>query len=186
VQRTQYVLTVAFFLAMGLCAPAMAWSERLIADVNGDGLRDTIEFNHQRNDIIVSVVHRAREQHLLARREVVRLVLADVDLDGDSDVVASTMESGLHVWTNDGHGRFAPWDTAGFVSGWLMRRVSFQTGSSRRVDDEVWSDGPKLPLVQRVQIATVTWAPLMSGHVSESPISEFHPDWRVPRGPPRS
>jgi hypothetical protein len=57
-------------------------------------------------------------------RTLVSIVAADIDSDGDLDVVASDTELELHVWINDGTGHFT-------------RRVPMRPGN--------WQELPPLP-----------------------------------------
>jgi hypothetical protein len=79
----------------------------LRADLDGDGVRDRIEVSRQPGLVAVRL---SSTRHWLRFRTddlIVRVVVADVDRDGDSDVVTETRQSGLRFWVNKGGGRFA-------------------------------------------------------------------------------
>ena len=57
---------------------------------------------------LISLRYGASHIHLVhARVALERVALADVDRDGDEDIVAVPREGVLLVWRNAGHGRFA-------------------------------------------------------------------------------
>jgi len=96
-------LCVVFALAL----PTTAGAEPLRADLEGDGLHDRIDPERQPGLLAARL---SRTRHWLrveASDPIIRIVVVDLDRDGDSDVVAETRHSGLYFWINKGRGRFA-------------------------------------------------------------------------------
>jgi len=61
---------------------------------------------------------------------VVAAALADIDADGDLDLVASDGTLDLLVWSNDGSGHFTrKYPVHGSTGGWLSRDASLEPGS---------------------------------------------------------
>jgi hypothetical protein len=100
-----------FFAALcGLAAlltPNLAQADPVRADLDGDGLYDRIEFGHGSHELAIRLSRTHRWHRLASPDLIVKLVVTDVDHDGDADLVAHTRESGLHVWINKGRGMFA-------------------------------------------------------------------------------
>jgi len=98
---------VALCSVFALTVPATAGAEPLRPDPDGDGVHDRIE--PERNPGLLAA-RLSRTRHWLrveASDAIIRVVVVDLDRDGDSDVVAETVHSGLYFWINKGRGRFA-------------------------------------------------------------------------------
>ena len=127
------VCTVVLVLAAICVTPVVARAQLLSADMNGDGSRDRIEVGRDPAELIVRISNR-RIQRLRAGGPIVRLVLADVDHDGDADLVASTSRLGLHIWRNRGDGRLVR--LRGHSSCWWRpARDSLDNSTPRSGDD---------------------------------------------------
>jgi len=106
-RRTPWLLLLALPLWLGTALSASA--QALTADINGDGLSDRIEAGRTAGELLVQLSGRETAQRLHIGGTLLDLAVADVDRDGDSDLVATA--SGrrhirLLVWTNAGGGRF--------------------------------------------------------------------------------
>lgn len=99
--------SVALCSVFALTVPATAGAEPLRPDLDGDGVHDRIE--PERNPGLLAA-RLSRTRHWLrggTSDALIRIVVVDLDRDGDSDVVAETRHSGLYFWINNGRGRFA-------------------------------------------------------------------------------
>ena len=98
---------VALCTVCALTVPATAGAEPLRLDLDGDGAHDRIE--PERNPGLLAA-RLSRTRHWLrggTSDAVIRVIVVDLDRDGDSDVVAETRHSGLYFWINNGRGRLA-------------------------------------------------------------------------------
>jgi hypothetical protein len=98
---------VALCSVLALALPTTAGAEPLRADLEGDGVHDRSDPEHQPGLLAARL---SRTRHWLrveANDPIIRIVVVDIDRDGDSDVVAETRHSGLYFWINQGRGRFA-------------------------------------------------------------------------------
>ena len=95
------------FGASVLLLPVAALAGSIPTDFDGDGVRDRIELTARPTELAVRLSKGLAPQRLKADDLILKFVVADVDRDGDSDVVASTGRSGLQIWINRGSGRFA-------------------------------------------------------------------------------
>ena len=107
------VFTMRRCAAVALCSlvavalPAAAGAEPVRADLEGDAVHDRIDPERQPGLLAARL---SRTRHWLrveAADQIIRIVVVDLDRDGDSDVVAETRHSGLYFWVNKGRGRFA-------------------------------------------------------------------------------
>ena len=107
------MLALRRYAAIALCslfalAPSVtAGAEPLRVDVEGDSIHDRIDPERQPGLLAARL---SRTRHWLrvdASDPIIRIVVVDLDRDGDSDVVAETRHSGLFLWINNGRGRFA-------------------------------------------------------------------------------
>jgi hypothetical protein len=107
-----FVRALLIALAAWPAAATTASAQILAADVNGDGVRDRIETRQSATELVVQLSDREPAQHLRARGPILDVLVADVDRDGDSDLIVTTATTrgernvGLVVWTNAGRGRF--------------------------------------------------------------------------------
>jgi hypothetical protein len=79
----------------------------LVVDLNGDRIADRVNISYSSSELLVRLSRRGSTQHLAARDRVMRVIVADVDGDGDQDLVARTARRGLQVWLNHGRGHFS-------------------------------------------------------------------------------
>lgn len=92
-----------------LAFPATAAAQPVTTDVNADGLPDRIDRGASPREIVIRLSNRRRSQRLRSAQPILAFAVADVDRDGDFDLIATTAGSltfEVHVWTNAGHGRF--------------------------------------------------------------------------------
>jgi hypothetical protein len=92
-----------------LAFPAAAAAQSVTRDLNADGLPDRIDRGASPTEIVVRLSDGRLFQRLRTTQPILALAVADVDRDGDFDLIASTFGSltyEMHVWTNAGHGRF--------------------------------------------------------------------------------
>ena len=124
--------------ASGLLAPVAARADSVRTDFDGDGIRDRIEVSARSTELAVRLSNGRTVQRLEADDLIFRFVVADVDRDGDPDVVATTGRSGLQIWINRGSGRF----TALHVIRHAQRRARHFLDDHTRPGDlgNVWND----------------------------------------------
>jgi hypothetical protein len=77
-----------------------------VADFNRDGSPDRVSSDRAVVSVSLSRFHHPAVQ-LIHVTPVVGLLAADVDRDGDIDVLTLTSSGRLRLWKNDGHGRFS-------------------------------------------------------------------------------
>jgi hypothetical protein len=77
-----------------------------VADFNRDGSPDRVSSHRTVVSVALSRFHSPTVQ-LVHLTPVVGLLAADVDHDGDVDVLTLTSAGRIRLWKNDGHGRFA-------------------------------------------------------------------------------
>ena len=108
-RRTPWLFVLALPVWLGLALPASA--QTLTADINGDGVPDRVEAGRAPGEVVVHVSGGRAAQRLDSTGAVIALAIADIDQDGDSDLVATIAGSRhlrLLVWINAGGGRFVP------------------------------------------------------------------------------
>ena len=115
---------------------------------------------------------------------LLRIVAADIDRDGDLDVVATTRGLGLLVWINDGQGRLTPQRPRAPTG---LRQdppeAGFQGFGAGR-DDPLQEDSSWLRLAPRqtgISLAPAAGVP-PERDVTVSP--DYHLSSRSPRAPP--
>src|SRR4051794_3981982 len=89
-----------------LLFPAGAAAQIIEADFDGDGVGDQVFLGPHPEDLRVVLSHAPEPQPLQLRHPVVRFTTADIDQDGDRDIVATTAGPGLDIFLNLGRGRF--------------------------------------------------------------------------------
>ena len=120
---------------------------------------------------------------LSAGRLLTAVVAADIDADGDLDVVASDSALELHVWVNDGTGHFTRRDPTHSRS--LDPLPADPAIDGRAVSIESFTQSnPPLVSVDRRLTAWSLDASTFSLTRLAAPPSTDHPSTRVPRAPP--
>ena len=171
-----------------LLAPTLAAADSVRADLDGDGIRDRIEFGRGSCELAIRFSATRRWQRLQSHDLIVRLVVADVDHDGDPDLIATTGQSGLRIWINKGRGLFAarsrhlssrharaalrPWNAG--VHG--VRVIRF--------DDSTLNDSNRLFIVWSVPTcarSVVGCEPLLFTDTARTTLASRR---QAPRGPP--
>jgi hypothetical protein len=168
--------------ASALLVPVAALADSLHTDFDGDGVRDRIEVSARSTELAVRLSNGRALQRLKADDLILRFVVADVDRDGDSDVVASTGRSGLQIWINRGSGRFAALP----VPRHKPRRSRHFIGSHTQSGDlgNVWNDTTRT-FIAAAPPRGAPLAPLLCAYCGNDPVlSKFCSPRRAPRGPP--
>jgi hypothetical protein len=165
--------------------PGVARADTLRADLDGDGVRDRIDVAAPFRELDVRLSGTRALQRLRADDLILRFIIADIDRDGDPDVVAHTRRSGLQIWLNTGRGVFAarPSD-----AGPLGRTgaASLSAAADRPADDGPCNDQPR----QLVDPCSPRGGPLVSSRSAVTPArpreSRFEHSTQIARGPPPS
>jgi hypothetical protein len=171
-----------------LLLPGVAQADALRADLDGDGVRDHIELSRSSGELAVRVSATRRWQRLYANDPIVRFVLADVDRDGDPDLVAHTSRFGLQVWINRGRGLFT--SRSRHVRTHHLRFAVRRSGPAvrgipaARGDDSALNDSTRLLIVSSIpdgaRFVAVCPAPVAApAHLTKCTCQR-----RTPRGPP--
>jgi hypothetical protein len=96
-------------LAVGLPSAAHG---AIRADVNGDGVLDTIRVesspSSRGSSLAFDISGQPTTYFAAGEETLLSIAVADIDHDGDNDVIAAAPHRGLFFWRNLGHGRFAP------------------------------------------------------------------------------
>lgn len=92
--------------ALLLLLPAGARAAGLQADLDGDGIRDLVFPGPHPNDLCVVLSRTPLPQRFRLPEQVVDVTTADIDHDGDRDIIATTAQAGLDIFLNMGRGRF--------------------------------------------------------------------------------
>jgi hypothetical protein len=84
-----------------------------VADVDGDGLYDILFINQVGGNELWKNLGGGKFQNITAQAGIalrgmvsVGAAFADIDNDGDQDLVITTVRGGVHLFENDGHGHF--------------------------------------------------------------------------------
>ncbi|MFL6280272.1 MAG: FG-GAP repeat domain-containing protein [Vicinamibacterales bacterium] len=187
-------LAVRRFILVALCGvaallvPTVAQAHSVRADLDGDGIRDRIEFGRGARELAIRLSATRQWQRLQSHDLIVRFVVADIDHDGDPDLIANTRRSGLRIWINKGRGTFAaqsrhvssrharaalgPWSAG--VHGVRAIRFDDSTLNDPNRLVIVWS----IPACARSLVACET--PLFTG----TSLTTLTCRRRTPRGPP--
>ena len=181
------ILTTLCGLA-ALLAPNLAQADSLRADLDGDGIHDRIEFRDGSRELAIRFSATRRWQRLHANDQIVRFEVADVDRDGDPDLVANTRQFGLQIWINKGRGLFAASSGHGRSRHARLAlhpsRPGVQGVGTVRLDDSTLNDSNRLLIVgsapARAPLAVAGETPILAeAAFSDSPYRR-----RLSRGPP--
>jgi len=187
-----HIAGIRRYAAAALCSlfaltvPAAAGAEPLRADLDGDGIHDRIETGRHPGLLAVRLSGTRRWLRLGTNDLIVRLVVVDIDRDGDPDVVAETQHSGLHFWINKGRGRFT------FRSLNLRHRAvrahrakpTVRGVQELRVADSALNDPNWLLAVLPSPLGDVLVAADPIALAASAPLSKFTHRRHAARGPP--
>ena len=168
--------------ASALLLPVAALAGSIPTDFDGDGVRDRIEITARPTELGVRLSNGRALQRLKADDLILKFVVADVDRDGDSDVVATTGRSGLRIWINRGRGRFAALKAVGQTA----RRAGHFLDDHTQAGDpgNVWNDTTRT-FIAAVSPRGARLAPLLRAYCGNDPVpSKSYYPRRAPRGPP--
>jgi hypothetical protein len=184
-RRTPWLFLLALPLWLAMVVPGAA--QTLTADIDGDGISDRIEAGEPGDGVLVQLSGRGPAQRLRAAGQILDLALADIDQDGDTDLVATTAghrHIRLLVWTNAGAGHLVSRSPVRIPSGPRLVRARLRVPADIPVLDDL-SDRPDsvvtLPSLHGGQGA-LTGEPLPVA-VDSLP-TRPHTFRRAPRGPP--
>jgi hypothetical protein len=101
---TRRLASLVLFALLAVPAAASADASSAPADPR----IDTVRFANQTDGSVVAVKLRGRSRPRLLQsvERLVAIVIADVDADGDLDILAATIRQGLLLWRNAGRGHF--------------------------------------------------------------------------------
>ena len=100
-------IRAACVLSALLLSATTVSARSLVVDLNGDRIADRVKISHSSSELLVRLSWYGGTQHLATPDRVMRVIAADVDGDGDQDLVARTARRGLQVWLNHGRGGFS-------------------------------------------------------------------------------
>jgi hypothetical protein len=182
------IILAALCGVAALLVPGTAQADSLRADLDGDGIRDRIEFGCGSRELAIHLSATRRWQRLQSRDLIVRFVVADIDHDGDPDLVANTQRSGLRIWINKGRGLFAA--RSRHVS---SRRATIALGPWRagvhgvraiRFDDSTLNDFNRLVILCSVPACARCVVGCETPLFRDPALAAFMSRRRAPRGPP--
>jgi len=171
-----------------LLVPTLAQADSVRADLDGDGIRDRVEFGRDSRELTIRLSATRRWQRLQSHDLIVRFVVADIDHDGDPNLVANTRRSGLRIWINGGRGLFAA--RAHHVSSRHARavlgpwRAGVRGVRTIRVDDSTLNDPNRLVIVWSVPACARSLLGCEAPLFTDSALTTLTPRRRTPRGPP--
>lgn len=96
-------------VASVILAPGLTWAA-VRADLDGDGVLDSVRVERSAaagTRVLLDSSGHPSTRVLASREQVSAVAAADVDRDGQNDLVATSPKHGLIIWRNLGHGRFA-------------------------------------------------------------------------------
>jgi hypothetical protein len=188
-RRSVCALLVA--LPIWLAAPASAADRLVTADINGDGVRDHVDSGVVPGELVVHLSGAAWIQRLRAAGSILQVIVADVDHDGRSDVVAAA--SGrrhfrLFIWTNTGNGKLvkrAHRARDALSCGRFDARPAAKNVTTV-ADDELCGDTCRLIVLSSAGPCTTAFASApIAGGAAPHAVQPQHRR-RSPRGPPAS
>jgi len=103
----------------------------VVADFNGDGKLDAARSSYENDNPSLARVVVAfgngtggftSEIQLLAGNWATEVEAADIDADGDTDIICGTELNGIQVWKNNGNGTFGP--RASYGAGSINRQMA--------------------------------------------------------------
>jgi hypothetical protein len=130
-----------------LLAPAAAAAQVLETDLDGDGIRDTI-FSGTQNDLCLILSRTPHPEPLRLQQQAVRFVAADIDHDGDRDIIAVTRLPGLDIFVNLGRGQFRAIHNDA-VRMWSTGACRLSAAAAQFVDDDASDSAAGSPVVRR-------------------------------------
>lgn len=183
--RIRHSIAVALCAVIALAVPAAGEAGTVRADLDGDGVHDRVEASRAAGVLTLRLTGTRRSLLLRANDFIVKFIVADIDHDGDADVVAQTRESGLRFWINKGRGRFAfrlPQRARPLRAHHVKPVVRGIQGL--REEDSALNDTSRLlvdvpSLAGQRLVATTDIPP-----AENAPLSRFTHRSRPPRGPP--
>lgn len=176
------VLTALAVLVSLVCGPKAVTAQVVVADLNGDGVRDSIEAGPSGAELVVHTSHRHRAQRLRLPDRVVRVVVGDINRDGRADIIATTRRAGIFVWLNSGRGRFrSSQPVRSPAAYWRHDRSADNTSGSNATDDDVDVVSIALPATRTDTQVESTLSPFLPSCIS---LRTRHARPRVSRGPP--
>ena len=184
-RRTAWLFLLALPVWLAMALPL--WGQTLTADVNGDGVSDRIGVARTAGELVVEVSGRGPAQRLRTTGAVLELVVADIDHDGDSDLVAMTAgrrHIRLLVWTNAGDGQFVSRPPTGRAGSSGVRRARVGSATDVPVLDDLAGDSSWLA-AQPVLALPPLAARALRLHGDDALLSTRPRNLpRAPRGPP--
>jgi hypothetical protein len=105
-----------------------ALPQRAVGDFDGDGRIDTALIQDGEGDRRISVQLSGSPEAVRLEARVASVIEADIDHDGDLDLVAVTPSGELLIWLNDGYGGFtrqAESRTAGLSGGPVIAQTAW-------------------------------------------------------------
>jgi len=186
------VCAVLLALPIWLAAPASAGAHGLTADLNGDGIRDLIETGSFSAELVVYLSGSSLPQRLRAIGSILDVFVADIDHDGNWDLVAATRvrhHLRLVIWTITGRGQLVSRRPPRARDSLSCGRIEPSTTAKRLTsvaDDDICRD------TCRELVLSATDARDLASAASLVPGAEasctLHPRYTRtgPRGPPSS